>query len=305
MSSINCASSDMGDDKVVELEALKTVTPESLICESTAFNASTACTSAGDDATAATGGDAEAPRPQSAFSESTSELSDSSAGTISTASSSDLEEHRSLMQSLTSLVSEQGYQYASFCSDSEASTCSTFREDASYYSSTFTELSSSWSGEEDYSDDDGHYKLIQLPASGEGLEFWPQSMDSNSDVSECGEDLGSARLAQYVELAGQEEQVQVQVEVEVQQEEELEQEELEQDERGLGQEELVQGEGEQGLELEEEESEQERLEKGEVEGEEEEEEEEEEREFCVQCHAWPEVEDCRGMDSWLLYRAKL
>lgn len=270
MSSINCASSDMEDSKVVELEALKTITPEPLLCQSTVFTASTACTRADDDTTAVSG-DAEAPRPQSSstFSESTSELSDSSAGTVSTASSSNLEEHRSLMQSLTSLISEQEHQYSSFCSDSELSTCSTFREDASYCSSTFTKLSSSWSGgEEDYSDDDGHYKLIQLPASGEDLEFWPQSMgsNSNSDISECEDLLGSAQLAQYVELGRQEKQQELERDME------LAREQLEQDEEELEQDEL-----EQGLEQEELE------EKG----------EEEEWEFCVQCHAWPEVEDCR------------
>lgn len=213
-----------GGPKVVELDALKTVTPENVFCQSTAFEVSVAEE------------DQNIGRSQSALSERMSdkeELSGASLTSTSTESSSDLEEHRHLSQSFASAPLHDSYSSfcsMSTCSESELS-CSTLEGDSSYNSS-FTE-DSSW--DDTYSDDDRHYKLIQPPISEEDLEFWalPDSDEDGSHFSLVDELLESSLY------------------------------------KGCSQEDHVPGHDE-------------------------EEEEHEKQEFCVQCHAWPEVEDCRG-----------
>lgn len=213
---------DFGVPRVVELNSLKFVTPENVLCQSTAFEVSAE--------------DPDTGRPQSAISEGPSEkeasLTSMSTSSMSSASSSDLEEHRHLSQSLTSLSLQDCYSsFCSTCSESDLS-CSTLEGDSSYGSSFTSDVE----GEEEYSDDDGHYKLIQLPISGDSLEFWPLSdEESNSSFNEL---ESSPQIGCKQQDTGQEDVL-------------------------------------------EQPKEEERI-------------KEEEEEFCLQCHAWPEVEDCRG-----------
>lgn len=198
--------------KVVELDALKTISPENVFYQSTAFEAD--------------------PQSERTSEKSENEELSGASLSISTASSSDVEEHRHLSQSLTSLSLHDCYSsFCSTCSESDFS-CSTLEGDSSYDSSFTTDMeSSSW--REEYSDDDGHYNLIQPPLSGDSLEFWPISgSDDDSNNSGFDELETSLRKGCKQQPASQEDI-------------------------------LKQSE-------------------------------EEEQEFCVQCHSWPEVEDCRG-----------
>lgn len=225
--SINRASySEMENDtvvpRVVELNALKSVTPENNLCQSTAFEASAVLTDPGED-----------PDTRSAISEGLSEKEASLTSMSTASSSSDVEEHRYLSQSSTPIYSS----FCSTCSESDLS-CSTLEGDSSYDSSFTTDVESSdW--EEDYSDDDGHYNLIQLPISGDSLEFWPLSAEESSSSSD---ELESSPHGCKQQDTGQEHQEGVPEEHEVKEEEQSQ----------------------------------------------------EEQKFCLQCHAWPEVKDCRG-----------
>lgn len=156
-------------------------------------------------------------RSQSALSANTSDGDETSISTVS--STSDIEEHRQLIQFMQS---RSPSLYSSFCSgysDSD-SYCSTLEDDPSYESS-FTEDSAS--ERENYSDDDGHYNLIQ--------PFEDLPRDSNADHGSSSDEIHDHV---HIELEGED----------------------------------VQDEEDKQVE--------------------------DKKEFCVQCHAWPELEDCRG-----------
>lgn len=211
----NNVDNDSEGSKVMELDALKT---ENALEQSTVFEISVV-------------DHLEPERPQSVLSERMSENEDFSGASlsISTASSSDLEEHRHLRQLLTSPALHESYSsFCSTCSESELS-CSTLEGDSPL--TTDTE-GSSW--REEYSDDDGHYNLIQPPLTSElNLEFWPLSAGSDDDSNNSSFDELENSLCKQ-QSSSQEDK-----------EDKLK-------------------------------------------------ESEEESVLCVQCHAWPEVEDCSG-----------
>lgn len=240
-----------GTSKVVELDALKIVTLEGTLCQSTAFQDS--FVNVGSEAVQVFAGDlADKERPQSALSEGISSegMSEKEASltSVSTASSIDMEEHRGLTQSVLFISHDS---YSSFCSTCSNS-CSTLEGDSSYESSFTTDSeSSSW---EDYSDDDGHLNLIQPPISEDHLEFWPLSGDDGDDDNTSDQEV-EGRLGWSKE----------------------EKREYREEQEFCVEEEEKEGEEGQEFFMDEENGE-----------------DEEEQKFCVQCHTWPEVEDCRS-----------
>lgn len=199
--SINTDDKENDGVRVVELDTIETASPENLLCKFTSFIS--------EDDQALTD---QAMTKREEFSESVSLSSISTE--YSSTSSADLEEHRYLSQSLTSLSCRDCY--SSFCTESELS-CSTLEEEDSSYNATFTTDAESSSWEEDYYDEDEHYNLIQPPISSD--------QDSSADemVMVSPQPKQHGGIDNVAEEHGKE--------------------------------------------------------KG---------------EFCVQCHAWPDVEDCRG-----------
>jgi hypothetical protein len=242
--SYNTLENDCDKPKVVRMDSLKPGLSETVLCQSTAFESSVVAPIGDPD---------DIKRCQSVLSE---EITDKE--TTSAASGSDLEEHRYLSQSLASL---SDHDYYSFCNESDLS-CSTLGENLPPYDSSCTDVSS-W--EEDYSDDDGHYPLIQLPtsSSGDNLEFWPRS-DTVSHCSFADEIEFPSHKQQQEELGeegGKERDGDLEPPL-CEEHEEEEQQQLYADKEGIL--------------------------------------EQENKEFCLQCHAWPEVEDCGGERFWVI-----
>lgn len=183
-------------------------------------------------------------RSQSALSANTNTSDgDETSTSISTVSSttSDIEEHRQLIQFVQS---RSPSLYSSLCSgyiSDPDSYCSTLEDGPSYESSS-TSTADSASERENYSDDDGHYNLIQP------FEGLPRDSDADHSSSSSSDEIQQHDYV-YIDID---------------------------------------------------------LEGGNIQDEENEQDEEiEKKEFCVQCHAWPELEDCRGIELAYLARTNI
>lgn len=198
------------EDKVVEMAAIKIVNLGSELYLSTSLNANVSDLDV-----------VERPYP-----EDISDKEQSSEASITSGSSTDLEEHRHLSQSesLTSL-SISFYDSYSTCDEYKSEQfCSTLEEDStSAYSENLDK--SSIFNEEEFSDYDDHYNLIQPKNPRKG--FWRVSGTENDDESEL-------ESSQHSEQPASQDYDNIVVLCE------------------------------------------------------------EKQQFCVQCHAWPEVMDCRG-----------